>query len=134
MPTSAATGVSTNADTAVAVSEAFRQASASLAGRKPALGIVFASPKHDLQAALCAAQKVGGGAPFVGSTTAGEITERGLVHGGVALMLLASDELLLDVSLAKGVKGDTARAAAQLSRGFAEATQAANAKGLQDKS
>jgi methyl-accepting chemotaxis protein len=130
MSTSAATGVSTNPDTAAAVSEALSQARVSLAGQAPALGILFASPKHDLQAALCAAQKVGGGAPFVGSTTAGEITERGLVHGGVALMLLASDEMLLDVSLARGVKGDTTRAAAELSRGFAEAAQAASEKGF----
>jgi len=130
MSTSAATGVSTATDTSVAVHEAFAQASASLAGRKPALGILFASPRHDLHAALAAGRRISKDSPFVGCTTAGEITERGLAHGALALMLLASDEMLLDVSLAKGVKADPTRAAGELSSGFAAVAQAASDKGF----
>src|SRR5437667_46141 len=41
MPTQAATGFSTQADTAIAVDESLRMASKALKGAKPSLGIVF---------------------------------------------------------------------------------------------
>ena len=95
MPTQAATGFSTQADTALAVDESLRMASKALKGATPSLGIVFASPKHDLGAAMTAAKCAVPAATFVGCSTAGEITERGLTRCGLAVMLLASADMLL---------------------------------------
>jgi len=76
MPTKAATGFSTEADTRTAVSNSLKQATTGLDGANPSLGVVFASPRHDLGGALAAAKQAVPGAEFVGCTTAGEITER----------------------------------------------------------
>jgi hypothetical protein len=130
MPTQAATGFSTNADTAFAVDESLKMASRSLNGRTPSLGIVFASPRHDIGAALTLAQRVVPAATFVGCTTAGEITEQGLTHGGLAVMLLSSADMMLDLKTAKGVKASPRQAAAELGRDFAETASKASDKGL----
>ena len=130
MPTQAATGFSTNADTAFAVDESLKMASRSLNGRTPSLGIVFASPRHDIGAALTLAQRVVPAATFVGCTTAGEITEHGLTRGGLALMLLSSADMMLDLKTAKNVKASPRQAAAELGRGFVETARKASDKGL----
>jgi len=130
MPTQAATGFSTNADTATAVDESLRMASKPLQGRTPSLGIVFASPRHDLAAALGAAKRAVPAATFVGCTTAGEITEQGLTRGGLAVMLLSSAEMLLDLKTAKDVKASPRQAAVELGRGFAETAGKASDRGL----
>jgi hypothetical protein len=128
MATRAATGVSTDFHTAAAVAEALKMASNPL-GSAPTLGILFASPRHDLSSALAAARQLHPGTVFVGSTTAGEITERGLTKGGMAVLLLASDEMVLDVRTARKVKADPAGAASALCLGFAEAARRAADRG-----
>jgi hypothetical protein len=129
MPTRAATGVSTHSDTAVAVTEGLKMASTALGGSPPILGVLFASPHHDLASALASARRAVPDATFVGCTTAGEITERGLTRGGLAVLLLASDEMLFDVRTARRVKADPSRAAAELCQGFAEMTRQAADRG-----
>jgi len=130
MPTKAATGFSTHADTAAAVDESVKMASKALQGAPPSLGVVFASPRHDLAAALSAAKRAMPAATFAGCTTAGEITEQGLTRGGLALMLLSSSDMQLELRTATGVKGDPRAAAAELGRGFAEAASHASGKGF----
>ena len=130
MPTKAATGFSTHADTAAAVDESVKMASKALQGAPPSLGVVFASPRHDLAAALSAAKRAMPAATFAGCTTAGEITEQGLTRGGLAFMLLSSSDMQLELRTATGVKGDPRAAAAELGRGFAEAASHASGKGF----
>ncbi len=129
MATCAATGVSTLSDTTAAVAEAVRTASSGLGGAKPAVGLLFASARHDLTAALAAARKETPGTDFVGCTTAGEITERGLTHGGLAALLLSSDEMQLELRTATAVKQDPSRAASDLCRGFSAAAESAASRG-----
>jgi methyl-accepting chemotaxis protein len=91
---------------------------------------VFASPRHDLGAALAAAKRAMPAATFAGCTTAGEITERGLTRGGLALLLVSSPEMQLELRTATHVKADPRKAAAELGRGFTDAASEAAKKGL----
>jgi hypothetical protein len=73
MPTKAATGFSKDARTTDAVNESLTMAQKTLQAA-PSLGIVFASPRHDLGTALASAKRAMPATTFVGSSTAGEIT------------------------------------------------------------
>jgi len=130
MPTIAGSGRSLSPDTQTAATEAVRSALGSLGGARPAFGLVFASPKHDLAAALAAAEKAAPGAVFSGCSTAGEITERGLTRGNLAALLVASDETTVTLSTASSVKADPAAAARVLCAGFGPAAKAAAGRGL----
>jgi hypothetical protein len=112
MRTRAGTGASVHPATKAAVAEAAQQALRGLDGEKPTFGFLFASPHHGLSEALAEARERTG-ADIVGCTSAGEITEHGLTHGGVALMLVAS-EATTEVRLAKGLKADPQEVAREL--------------------
>ena len=84
-------GRASGPDAQRASSEASRTALEGLRGAAPSFGFVFASPSLSLSECLRAAAKVAGGAKLVGCTTAGEFTERGLIHGGVAVMLVSTE-------------------------------------------
>ena len=62
-----------------------------LGGIAPAFGFVFASPVLALGDCLRTAAGLAPGARLMGCTTAGEFSERGLIHGGVAVLLVATD-------------------------------------------
>jgi hypothetical protein len=94
------------------VAEAVQQARSSLDGEKPTFGFLFASPDRALVDLLAAARE-STGAEIVGCTSAGEITERGLTHGGIALMLVAADATI-DVRFATGLNADPADVAREL--------------------
>jgi hypothetical protein len=126
----AATGFSTNAETARAVDECVTTALARLGGAVPSLGLVFASARHDLGASLSAAKRAMPAVTFAGCTTAGEITEHGLTRGGLALLLVSSPGMHLELRRATDVKADPRKAAAELGRGFAEAAAHAAKSGF----
>jgi hypothetical protein len=119
--------------TDAAVKSVLRSSLASLKG-KPNVGILFASPKHDLRKALAVASETLPGTPIVGCSTAGELTDRGPTHGGMAAMLIASDELSCSLKLAHGISRDHGHAAevlcselerlgrASVERGFSHST------------
>ena len=88
MLTTTGTGSSKNALPGAAGTEATERAKRRLGGGKPAYGFLFATPDLDLSEALEAAREASG-AEMIGCTTAGEITEDGLVHQSVAVMLLS---------------------------------------------
>lgn len=90
MTTTTGSGGSTNSSPERAVHEAIGRAKKTLGAVDASYGFVFASPKMDLGAALGEAQRRCKGTDFLGCTTAGEITEAGLTHGGVSVMLVAS--------------------------------------------
>lgn len=115
MATHVATGVSSSTSTTAAAQEAVRAALAGLNGRSPTAGFVFASAKHSLATALEVARELTHTPEILGATTAGEITERGLVRGGIAVWLMASDDFSRAVVRADNVKAAPARAAERLS-------------------
>lgn len=128
MPTITASGASVSTDSTQAATEATRQALRAL-GTKPRYGFLFASPKHDLGAALAAAREVASGAEILGCTTAGEITERGLMRGGMSVFLLAPDNMSIATASATGLKSAHLQAARDLCEPFAAASAQARAKG-----
>jgi hypothetical protein len=114
MSTVTASGVSKNKDSGRAAAEAVGAALARLQGEKPCFGFLFASPERDLRATLTAACRAADCAEMIGCTTAGEITEQGLVHEGVAVLLVASPTSAAGVAFAERLKADAQGVARRL--------------------
>lgn len=112
--------------------EAAAQALGSLDGAAPQMGYVFASPKHDLRRVLAAVESTTPGLEVIGCSTAGEMTERGLTHGGVAMLLVAGTEedLVFARAMASGVKASPDAVVESLTAGYPAAVHAATAHGL----
>lgn len=119
MPTRAAHGSSHDPDSRGAARAATAEALAGLGGETARIGFLFASPIHDLALALATVREATS-AEVIGCTTAGELTENGLLHGGLVLLLVASDDLLLRAAFATGLGADPEAAASALCDGFAE--------------
>lgn len=128
MPTYAASGQSVDARTESAVQEAMRQALAGLNDRPATAGILFVASQHKLARALSAADAAAPGVAIIGCTTAGELTERGVLRNGVVVLLLATDAVVAR-GYATGAKADPERAAAQLCDGYADAQRRATSQG-----
>jgi hypothetical protein len=126
MGTITGSGVSTANSVDRAVSEAMRAAIAQLGGRKPSYGLLFSSPRHNFAAAIKVATRAAAGAEIIGCTTAGEITEEGLVHEGVAVFLVASDVSVGKMVFAPGLKADAQQTCIGLSRGINELRKSAS--------
>jgi len=124
------TGQSEAPESGAAGSEAARQALKVLAGRKARLGFVFASARHPLKAVMDAVQAASPGTELVATQTAGELTERGLSRGGVAVLLVASERMHFDVQGAQGVKASHQDVAKKLCANFPAANKEAASKGL----
>jgi hypothetical protein len=116
--TRAGSGASTRSDTAAAAREAVAAAREGLGGATPSFGFLFAGPKHDLSNLVAAATAEAGGAELTACTTAGEFTEAGLTHDGVAAFLLSSEELSHHARFAAGMKADPEGVARELCRDF----------------
>jgi methyl-accepting chemotaxis protein len=132
MTTLAGSGSSTVSSSSAAATEAVRAAARALEGKRPTFGFLFVGPRHSLQAALAAAKEAAGGAELIGCTTAGEITEKGLLHGGVAALVVHSDTVSTEIAVASGVKADHKTAAAKLCEKFPSMQAAAKAQGVID--
>lgn len=126
--TRAATGISRNTDTGAAIAEAVGQATARLTGT-PLLGFLFASSKHQLSEAVQAAKRQAG-CEFIASHTAGEFSEAGAMRGGLVVMLLSSDTMLVETVSARGVREDPTGVARRLAAGFGQLIARAASKGL----
>jgi methyl-accepting chemotaxis protein len=113
MPSRTGTGASTHHFAKSAVTEATGKALSRLDGAKPSFGFLFASPHLVLAEALALSGEISG-ADMVGCSTAGEITEHGLTHGGVAVMLVAS-EATTHLRFATGLRASPERVAQELS-------------------
>jgi hypothetical protein len=129
MSTSMATGSSILSQTEAAVKAVLRTSQASLTG-KPSVGILFASPKHDLKRALAIAAETLPGTPLVGCSTAGEISERGFTHGGMAATLIASDDMACAIKTASGISRDHAKAAQTLCSDLESLARSSAERGL----
>jgi len=109
--------------------QATHAAMQALGGAMPAFGFLFASPSLSLADCLAAARDVARGADILACTTAGEITDEGLVHGGVAVLLVAHDGMHQAVSVG-GVTEDARAAGRELCQTFHNEFQRARGKGL----
>src|SRR5262245_53157610 len=116
MGTITGSGASKRPDARAAGKEAALRAAVHLGGAAPTFGFVFASPRRPLASALAGAREVAGRVEITGCTTAGEITEQGLIHDGVAVMLAASDTTATRACLATGMKERAGRVADELAR------------------
>lgn len=119
----------TPADPAVAVARALATATADLDGVPAVAALVFAGPSHDLGRVLAAARRVTG-VPVLGCTTAGEFVDTQLTHGGIAIALIGSDDLLCAHAVASGLHDDADGAAARLCAPYAAAALEARHRGL----
>jgi hypothetical protein len=126
MTTVCGNGSSTHTSTKTAALEATRAATASLGGQPPTYGFLFASPHADLGVALATAREASG-AEVIGCTTAGEITEKGLTHGGIALLLVAADTTV-QMQFAEGLKERPTEVAAMILSGLPDTKKKAAAK------
>lgn len=129
MGTRAATSLSSLDDTRRATESAFDAALAEL-GAAPAWCLAFAGPDRDLSVIEETLRHRAPGAVLQGCHTAGEFTGNGLAHGAVALMLLASDELVLGGVTATGARADPLGVAQGLASSWSELSKRAAAKGL----
>jgi methyl-accepting chemotaxis protein len=129
MATSMSTASSIVSQTDTAVKSVLRTSQASLKG-KPAVGILFASPKHDLRRALSIAAEAMPNTPIVGCSTAGEISDRGFTHGGVTATLIASDDMACSLALTHAVSKDHGKAAQMLCNDLESLGQTSAARGL----
>jgi hypothetical protein len=131
MATIVSSGSSTQANSANATADAVKQALGPLGG-PASFGFVFASTKHRLEDVMRTANELSPRTSFLGCTTAGEITERGLTKGGVAVMLVRSDDMVHEAVFTSGLKKDPAAAARNLTSGFAQMAATAKSKKMLD--
>jgi methyl-accepting chemotaxis protein len=125
MTTIVGSASSRSADPKTAATDAVRRARARFGNAKPAYGFVFASPERDLQATLARVSEAAEGAQVVGATTAGELTENGLSHGSVTVMLVASDTSSASAALSEALSADPLAVAGELAAKVPEAKKAA---------
>jgi hypothetical protein len=93
-------GASTATDVETAVTHAIAQAVSRVAPTDAQIGLLFVSPRFSASAAFERAREILPNVEWVGCSTAGEISELGVMHGGVVVMLLgglASHDLALAV-------------------------------------
>jgi hypothetical protein len=99
-----------------------------LRGAEPSFGLVFASPSLPLAECLRSSAATARGARLIGCTTAGELNERGLIHGGVSVLLVSTDSLHM-AGTERGVGAAPAAAAHALCEGFQAFASSARQKG-----
>lgn len=110
MRTTLATGLSKGTDGAVAAAKATQQAKDKLGGGRVDLSLVYSSSEYDYQAVVDTVRAATGNAPLIGCSSSGEFTEEKVEQGGVAVGLIASDDIKFATAIADGVKEDPERA------------------------
>jgi hypothetical protein len=118
MSTQAGVGRSTQTDSRAAGFEAARAACAPLAGRAPAVCLVFATAPHAQADVLAGVREAAGEAPITGCSAEGIIA--GAVSDeserAVAVLAVASDQMSFDAFLVEGYADDPAAAGHELAR------------------
>lgn len=92
MSTICSSGASISANASAAVDESIAPALAALGDRKADLAFIFASPKYDLEQVVQEAKARLEGVDILATTTAGEITERGLTRKGMGVLLVSAPD------------------------------------------
>lgn len=122
------TGHSKLASARDALNEALTRAS--ILPTAPKLGLIFAGPDHDLAALLRAAHNRLPDTKLLGSTTAGEFTESGFSHNGVAVCLVYGDGLLVESAFSRELTRGAESCARNAAEGFGAAEMEARHRGL----
>lgn len=130
MPTITGSGASRHEDPKVAGREAAMGAISRLRGARCTYGFLFASPGGDLGAALAGVREAAGPIELIGCTTAGEITEEGLIHGGVGVLLVSSDTSAARAAYAPGLRAKPAQVAGALHESASALRKASTARGF----
>ena len=104
MSIKAGVGLSKESDSNKAGQEACRAAIDEMGGGTPDVTVVFASVEHDQEEMLKGIREASGGAPLVGCTDAGEITNDGPAKGGVGVMAIQSDSVEFTTGIGKDIK------------------------------
>ncbi len=95
--------------------KAAAEALAALGARRPALALFFATSKLELgQLAAGVVDTLGEDVPVLGCSSAGEFVTDRISDGGVALSLVASDDLTVSVAVGEGLRASTSRAIRKL--------------------
>lgn len=128
MPTQTASGHSSLSTTEDAIREAIGNAVTGL--QMPATaGFLFASSKHDLQEALRHASHIAPGCEFIACQSAGEITDKGLTHGGVSVLLTTLNPELFSITATGNVRTDPTSAGQNLTATFGDLQSRATHRG-----
>jgi methyl-accepting chemotaxis protein len=127
--TKVATGLSTGSNAAKCATDAARAARDRLSGHEPTFGFLFASPDLPLGECLRAARSAAG-VQLIGCSTAGEFTEEGLVHGGVAVLLVSGESVRHATAAAAGLKSDARGVARKLASSFSGIDAKARSQGF----
>lgn len=107
MTTRMATAASYAPDSAAAAAAVVAEACGSLGGSRAGLAILYCGSRHDYAVVLSTVRAgLGQDVPLVGASTAGEFTASICGRGGVALALLASDDMIFYTGLARGMDRD----------------------------
>lgn len=85
-------GASTAPDVETAVTHAVAQAAARVGPNDAQVGLLFVSPKFSASTAFEKAREILPHIEWIGCSTAGEMSEFGVTHGGVVVMLLSGLE------------------------------------------
>ncbi len=114
----AGTGTSAAIDATEAGQEAARAAVAGLAGERPALVVVFTSPRYNLQELLAGIRSVTGSAILIGATGSGQIVQgQHMGFGaGVAVLTMTAGSYRFGVASASHIRGDLDRAGQEIAR------------------
>lgn len=115
---SVGTGVSTLKDAFEAGRTAADQAVAPLAGEKPALVMVYATPRYDLPALIAGVRSVTGDALLVGGSGSGEIVNGEYLGfgGGVNVLAMTAGPYKFSAASAGDIQGDLDEVGQRLAR------------------
>ena len=106
----AAIGHSHDLDSADAIAEALAACAATLGGKTPHAGLLFAGIDHDHQALLDGVEARYPGVQLIGCTTHGELSSEGFAEDSVALMLFHSERVQFRAGIGEGTRTDQAAA------------------------
>jgi hypothetical protein len=130
MKINAGTGMSSLQDSMEAGKEAATMAVAELAGEKPALVLVFTTPRYNLSALLTGIRSITGDAQLAGATSSGEIVKDQYMGfgAGVAVLVLSAGSYRFGLASAEHARGKLDEVGQELARqSHAEAGQSPHA-------
>jgi hypothetical protein len=120
METHYGTGSAVAETGAEAARSAVGDAREGLDGVDPDFAVVFSSSTYDYRSVVETVRAETGDATLVGSSSAGEFTERGPAFESVTVALVASDEMTFHVGLGRGLSDDLRGAVANAASGLPE--------------
>ncbi len=113
MPTRLGSGLSLGDDSFQVGQQAAAQAAAQLDNLEPKLAIVFASPTYNFSETLRGVRQVTGTTPLMGCSSAGEFTDSDVTSGSVAVAIIGSDTLNVQLGVGRDFTQDLPGAVTQ---------------------